>query len=62
MLDMKRDVGHPFVLNEEGQNHEGNEVNFDQPLTLDEYEEQEDDDDKGAYEAFIIWLPNKTSN
>jgi len=29
MLDMKREVGHPFVSNEEGQNYEGNEVDFD---------------------------------
>jgi len=39
MLDMKREVGHPFVSNVEYQNHEGNEVNFDLPLRFDECEE-----------------------
>ena len=28
MLDMEREVQHPFVSNEEGQNHEGNKVNL----------------------------------
>jgi len=53
MHDMKSEVGNPFVL-KEGHTHEGNKVNFDLPPRYDEYEEQEDDVDKGACEALII--------
>ena len=54
MLDMKRKVGHPFISNKEGESHETSEVNCNLPPRFDEYEEQEDDDDKGACEGFII--------
>jgi len=37
-----------------GENHEGDEVNYDLPPGFDEHEEQQDDDNKGFCEAFII--------
>ena len=42
------------LATEENPNPEGNEVNFDLPPRYDEYEEQEDNVDKGACEAFTI--------
>jgi len=42
------------LATEENPNPEGNEVNFDLPPRYDECEEQEDNVDKGACEAFTI--------
>ena len=34
MLEMKGEVGQPFTRNEVGENHKGDEVNFDLPPRL----------------------------
>jgi hypothetical protein len=45
--------GQPFATNEVGKN-EGDEVNFDLPQRIEEHEDQQDNDNKGACEAIII--------
>jgi len=54
MREIKGGVGQPFATNEVGKNHEGDEVNFDLPPRIDEHEDQQDDDNKGACEVIII--------
>ena len=53
-LFSKEEIEEPFAANDVGKNHEADEVNVNWPPRFSEYEEQEDDDDKGAWEAFII--------
>ena len=54
IINKEGEVGQPFATNDEGENHEGDEFNFDLLPRCDEHEEQQDDDNKGACEAFLI--------
>jgi len=62
MLDMKRKVRNPFVLNEEGQNHETSEVNFDLPPRFGKREEQEEMMTKVVVRHSSSWVTHKSFN